>query len=102
MSHDAHLVGVASASGGRIWNEKKYRVQVYPAIRGLISLGGTQPGWRGFSSYGHRLGSLYRKPSKPRLTLMAGYERKRALHLLLVSNTEIPTSATFAKGGMGT
>ena len=64
----------ASASGGRIWNEKKAPARVHPAIRELISLGGTQPGRRGFSSCGHRLGSLYRTEDKTTLTLMKSYE----------------------------
>ncbi len=60
MTWKAPLADVASASGGRIWNKKKTGRCVHPAIRELISLGGTQPGRRGFSLYGHRLGSLYR------------------------------------------
>lgn len=87
----APLASVPSASGGRIWNEKKMRARVHPAIRVLISLGGTQPGRRGFSSCGHRLGSLYRTKNKTALTLRNRYEKRANPPLLLVPNTEIPT-----------
>lgn len=81
--------GIQSASGGRIWDEKKTGARVHPAIRELISLGGTQPGWQGFSSYGHRLGSLYRAQDKTASTLRNRYENKAHPSLLLVPNTEI-------------
>ncbi len=90
-SNAAPVASVSSASGGRIWNEKKAQACVHPAIRELISLGGTQPGRRGFSSYGHRLGSLYRNSHTTTLTLRNRYWKKSAPALLLVSNTDIPT-----------
>ncbi|MEM1005560.1 MAG: hypothetical protein AAGK26_09265, partial [Pseudomonadota bacterium] len=53
----------------RPYLEQEEEQGVYPAIQSLISLGGTQPGWRGFSSYGHRLGSLYRMTNETGLVL---------------------------------
>ena len=47
-----------TASYGRIWDEKKTRAR--SPRRPTRPLGGTQIKRRGFSSYGHRLGSLYR------------------------------------------
>jgi len=61
------------ASGGSICNKKKHRL-CPPHHPDLICLGRTQTEWRGFSSYGHRLSSLYRNPTKPPLTLTGGYQ----------------------------
>ena len=98
MRHEAkHGLPVPDASGGSIFDKKKAWADS-PRHPDLVCLGRTQSGWRGFSSYGHRLSSLYRDAIQWEFRLTDCYvvEKTCASSRSKYSN---PTFVSGARGG---
>jgi len=89
---------VSEASGGRICNEKKAQVRSTPPS-GANRAMADRAGRRGFSSCGHRLGSLYRGASRRESRLTTDYH-EGASPASSRFKYGIPEAVAGAKGGL--